>query len=436
MTKELRVLISGDEIGSIHQNAHGRLTFTYDDDWRQRIDSLPLSLSMPLTQKEHGPRTTENYLWGLISDDPQTREQMAKREGVSPRSAFALMSKYGEDTVGAVQMVAPDRVAELVGRKGIRPIGEKRLAEFLSDLVKHPGHTQIAKDGGKFSLPGAQPKKAICLVVGKWYEPQGRTPSTHIIKPPSVHLDGQVENEYFCARLAKVAGLRVAETEIIDIGGTPNIVVERYDRVRFARGNRLPLSGKGGTVYRVHQEDLCQALSFHPDRKYQRDGGPGMKQIMNFLSGSGDANTDRARFMRACMFNFVVLGIDAHAKNYSVLIEPNGWFRLAPLYDLISALPYDHEEFRLLAMKVGGEGKWRNIGRHQWVKEAAACGYSIDAALEYLMHLIDVLPSAAKSLLGESKKAGLKVDGVLTKFVQELEKRCAKLRAEFAAAKV
>ena len=251
MTKELRILISDEAIGSVHQNQHGRLTFTYDDEWRERIDSVPLSLSMPLTQKEHGPKPTENYIWGLISDDPRTGDEMAKRQGVSPRKAFALMCHYGEDTVGAVQIVAPDRVDELEGRKGTSPISERRLAEFLANLVKNPGQTQIKKDGGKFSLPGAQPKKAICLVDGKWYEPRGRTPSTHIIKLPSAYLDGQVENEYFCAQLAKAAGLRVAGTQIIEIGGIPNIVVERYDRQRRIKGKPAPLTSSGGSVYRV-----------------------------------------------------------------------------------------------------------------------------------------------------------------------------------------
>ena len=116
MGKELRVLISDEQIGSVHQNPQGRLTFTYDDIWRQRLDALPLSLSMPLTQGEHGSKVTENYIWGLISDDPQTRDEMAKRKGVSPRSAFALMANYGEDTVGAIQMVLPDSSEQHTGR--------------------------------------------------------------------------------------------------------------------------------------------------------------------------------------------------------------------------------------------------------------------------------------------------------------------------------
>jgi serine/threonine-protein kinase HipA len=344
------------------------------------------------------------------------------------------MESYGEDTAGAVQIVAPERVGELEGRKGATRIAEKELAEFLANLVKHPGYVQIKPDGGKFSLPGAQPKKAICLMDGKWYEPRGRTPSTHIIKPPSAYLDGQVENEYFCAQLAKAMDLRVARTSVVPIGDVPNIVVERYDRLRLKSGRPIPLAKGGGSVHRIHQEDLCQSLSYHPDQKYQRDGGPGMKQIMALLAGSGDANVDRERFMQACMFNFVILGIDAHAKNYSVLLEPGGRFRLAPLYDILSALPYDHEEYSLLAMKVGGEGKWRNIVQYHWEKEARTCGYPVDATVQYLRRLVEELPEAAGNILGEAQAAGLKTEGALSKLARNLEIRCTRLRKMLAAA--
>jgi serine/threonine-protein kinase HipA len=434
MDKELRVLLSDNEIGSVHQNRHGHLSFTYDDEWRSRIDSTPLSLSMPLTQKEHGRKATENYLWGLISDDPQTREELAKRKGVSPRNAFALLSAYGEDSVGAVQIVAPDRIPELEGRKGMTRISERRLAEFLANLVKHPGQTQIKKSGGKFSLPGAQPKKAICWTGGNWFEPKGRTPSTHILKPPSGMLDGQVENEYFCIQLAAAIGLRTCDARVVKIGGLPNIVVERYDRYRLLRGKLAPLTQAGGTVHRLHQEDVCQALSYHPDDKYQRDGGPSMKQVMGLLNGSGDAVVDRERFMRACMFNYVILGIDAHAKNYSLLIEHGGRFRLAPLYDVISAIPYDHEEYSLLAMKVGGEGKWRNIGLYHWEKEAKNCGYSVSATADYLAFLADEVPKKATQLMAQAKADGLNTEGAISKIVDGLHKRCGNLKRTLSAA--
>jgi serine/threonine-protein kinase HipA len=432
MSKELRVLIADEEIGSVFQGGSGRLTFIYDDAWRSRIDPVPLSLSMPLTQREHGHNVVSNYMWGLLSDDPVARSEMARRHDVSARSAFALVAASGEDLAGAVQMVPPEALPKLIGRKGAPPISDKRLAEFLANLVRHPGQTQITRDAGVFSLPGVQPKKAICWVGAKWYEPRGRTPSTHIIKPPVSHLHGQVENEHFCLRLAAAAGLRSAKTEVVSIGGVPNVVVERYDRIRLNRSRTIPLSESGGTVYRVHQEDVCQALGYHPDKKYQRDGGPGVREVMNLLSESGDAATDRDRFMRASVFNFVILGIDAHAKNYSLLLERGGRFRLAPLYDIISALPYDTEHYNSLAMNVGGERKWRRIGPSNWEKEARACRYSVDATFRHLREMIELLPDAAERLLSEAQRQGL-TTSILPALVDELVKRCNRLRAEYAA---
>lgn len=36
-----------------------------------------------------------------------------------------------------------------------------------------------------------------------------------------------------------------------------------------------------GTATRVHQEDLCQALGVHPDKKYESDGGPRAADLGN-----------------------------------------------------------------------------------------------------------------------------------------------------------
>ena len=43
------------------------------------------------------------------------------------------------------------------------------------------------------------------------------------------------------------------------------------------------------------------------------------------------------------IFNFLIGGTDAHAKNVSLLIAGRGQVRLAPCYDLISILPYARE---------------------------------------------------------------------------------------------
>ena len=61
------------------------------------------------------------------------------------------------------------------------------------------------------------------------------------------------------------------------------------------------------------------------------------------------------RFADALIWNWLIAGTDAHAKNYSLLLADNQ-VRLAPLYDIASALPYaTHEKKLWMAMNVGGD---------------------------------------------------------------------------------
>jgi hypothetical protein len=70
---------------------------------------------------------------------------------------------------------------------------------------------------------------------------------------------------------------------------------------------------------------------------------------------SSSVEKDAQSFLDAIAFNWLIAGIDAHAKNYSQLLGKNGVIRLAPLYDLASILPYPNMNLSKvkLAMKVG-----------------------------------------------------------------------------------
>ena len=92
---------------------------------------------------------------------------------------------------------------------------------------------------------------------------------------------------------------------------------------------------------RVHQEDCCQALAITPTRKHESDGGPRAVAVATLLARhSSNPEVDVARFLDAMMFNWLLGGTDAHAKNFAVLHGAPGDVRLAPLYDVISAIPY------------------------------------------------------------------------------------------------
>jgi serine/threonine-protein kinase HipA len=433
MTKKLAVLIDGAEIGHVIQNDQGKFQFVYGDAYRRAPAAIPLSISMPLSVAEHGDKAIRPFLWGLLPDNPDTLNNWGRRFGANPRNPFALLSEVGEDLQGAIQMVPPEKLGALKKREGVTPLSPEALKESFAALIRDPGAIQFAPGGGQFSLGGAQRKKALYLVNGRWYEPRGRTPSTHILKPPITGLAGQVENEMFCVRLAPRLGLPAPKCWVEVFGDIAVVVIERYDRRRLSGPRVLPLDSSGGEVHRVHQEDCCQALKISPAGKYQRDGGPGMRQIMELLSGSGRPSEDRDRFMRACAFNFVIAGTDAHAKNYGLLLAAGGRYRLAPLYDIASWLPYSKDKKAdRLAMSVGKKYFIEDILPRHWEEEARNCGYSADRALAHVRDVIARLPDEAAQLFAVCKSEGVPPADLRT-LVDLVCARCNELAQQYGS---
>jgi serine/threonine-protein kinase HipA len=372
MTRELIAIIEGREMGRVARDKMGKLSFIYNEEWRDASDAFPLSISMPLALSAHGNAKIDPFLWGLLPDNASVLDQWGRRFHVSARNAFGLIANVGEDCAGAVQFVQPEGLEAILGQTPpeIEWLDDAAVAERLRTLRADHSAWRIPRDTGQFSLAGAQPKTALLFENGRWGVPSGRVPTTHIFKPPTGDLDGHVENEHFCLELARALGLPVVDSRIMRFQDEIAIVVERYDRVRTENGLR-----------RVHQEDMCQAFAIPPTRKYQ-NGGPGIRDIVELLmANSTSRGEDVATFLDSVAYNWLIVGTDAHAKNYALLIGAEGRIRLAPLYDVASVLPYpdiDIEKAKL-SMKLGGEYRLRNITLHHWRKLAAELRVDPDA---------------------------------------------------------
>ncbi|MEZ5852693.1 MAG: type II toxin-antitoxin system HipA family toxin [Hyphomicrobiaceae bacterium] len=431
--KQLTVLIDNLAVGTLQRLRDGRLRFDYDEDYRRSSSAIPLSLSMPLVAPTHDNRAVAPFLWGLLPDNDDTLNQWGRQFGVSPRNPFALITHVGEDLQGAVQIVPPEKVDDLKQREGITYLSREVLAGKFEELLRHPGATQFTADGGQFSLAGAQRKKALTLVRGKWYEPRGRTPTTHILKPPIPGLAGQIENEMFCVRLAPRVRLPAPKCWTEQFGALSVVVIERYDRRRLSGRKLLPIDEPGGTVHRVHQEDCCQALKVDPRNKYERDGGPGMKAILDLLSGSSRPAEDRDRFMRASAYNFVIGGSDAHGKNYGLLLGAGGRFRLAPLYDIASWLPYStNKKQDKLATSVDGKTRFDQIMPRHWEAEARKANYDPVRAVAHVRDLVAIIPDQARALLETCVAEGSATDDMRT-VVDLIIGRCSELARIYGA---
>jgi serine/threonine-protein kinase HipA len=262
--------------------------------------------------------------------------------------------------------------------------------------------TAAGDDAGDFriSLAGAQEKTALLRHAGAWHRPLGTTPTTHIFKLPLGHVGNMrldlatsVENEWLCAQIARAYGLAVADCEMASFEEQKVLVVERFDR---------RLSADGKYWLRLPQEDMCQALGVPPSLKYEADGGPGIRAILDLLLGSTRADADRLAFFKTQVMFWLLCATDGHAKNFSLTIQPRSRYRLTPLYDLLSAWPVlGHGANRLapekarmaMALLSGNRHyKWQDILPRHWLSAARICGIDQDAARTIIGDLVDATP--------------------------------------------
>jgi serine/threonine-protein kinase HipA len=401
MTNELVALLDGKEAGRVRNDARGRLTFVYNNSWREGQEAYPLSLSMPLAAEEHGPAVIQAFLWGLLPDNELVLDRWAKKFQISARNVFALISHVGEDCAGAVQFVTPDRQEALKNGEDdkVEWLDEAAVAKRLQALREDHAAWRLQRDTGQFSLAGAEPKTALLLQKSRWGIPAGRIPTTHILKPPTGNFDGHAENEHICLLLARQLGLPTAETKVMRFEKEIAVVIERYDRQVVDNG-----------IARIHQEDICQARGIMPTKKYQNEGGPSPSDIIELLrTYSTDREADIDTFVDALAFNWLIAGTDAHAKNYSLLLADGPEVRLAPLYDIASILPYDDVDFQKikLAMKIGDEYKLGQIGLREWQKFAREMRFDAGKVRDRLIQMAEQLPDLVTEVHAQAQKDGL-----------------------------
>lgn len=401
---ELDAYLDGRPVGQFRQSASGTITFHYDDEAATRT---PISLSMPRTLSDHRQRAARPYLAGLLPDNPGALEAIAREHHTSPSSLFGMLTGVGRDVPGALQLLSPEDVPD-DGSDGAPTgdaIDDTGIAELLTTAI------EVYRDGRstgraefRFSLPGAQAKIALTKTAGgQWLIPDRRTATTHILKPssPDQPLPDMDIAEAISLEAARRIGLTVARTSRWKApdGSLSALVVERYDRRHDVTGS----------IRRLHQEDLTQALSVPPEKKYQENGGPGVGNVGELIRqriGARDQHDVALAFFEGFVFNVATLGTDAHAKNYSLLLDQDR-VSLAPLYDLLSAALYydEEEESRRLrpSMWIDGERSFERATPERLAREGVRLGLRRDEADAAVEH---VLSTATHALTSAAEDAG------------------------------
>jgi len=407
-TNSLNVWLNGTPVGTwtMRRNTSA---FAYFDEWLEDENRRPLSLSMPFTagNQPYSGDVVTNYFDNLLPDSEPIRRRLAQRFRTGSTAPFELLQAIGRDCVGAVQLLPPDVVPDdLFGIQG-ELLDEHGVAAILRAT------TALGGLGGddhsadlRLSIAGAQEKNALLWHEGNWYKPIGSTPTTHILKLPlgqvgnmRADMRTSVENEWLCAQIMAGFSLPVAQTAILRFEDQKVLGVGRFDR-KYADDNSW--------IVRLPQEDMCQAMGLSPLSKYQTDGGPGIDRIMQLLLGSEAPEIDRRNFFKAQIIFWLLVAPDGHAKNFSIMIEPQGRYRATPLYDVLSAHPILGHGAKLispqdvkLAMAVRGSTNYylvNRIMRRHWSATARRVGLGATAAEQVIEEVLTQAPGIAERL--------------------------------------
>jgi len=407
MADTLAIWLRGDKVALVAQErSKKRLRLHYTEAALKRYPlNVPLlSLSLPLRPEPYAHGVVAPFLDGLLPEG-ESRLAIAADLDLLASDTYGLIRALGRDCAGAL-IIQPDE-EPLPPQPTIftaEPINDVELGELVANLRSAPlgvgGRVRV-------SLAGVQEKLLLTRMNnGAWGRPVDGTPSTHILKPELAAYPNTVENEAFCMRLAKNLGLQVAAVETTTVRDRKLLVVERYDR----------LIHPDGSVERIHQEDFCQAVGLPPQKKYQEDGGPSLRRMANILQSSA-TGASMETLLRAVTLNVVIGNGDAHAKNFSLLHDPSGVLRLAPLYDLLSTLFYNDDR---LAMYVDDVRRTNRVTADRLLNEAVSWGLARPRAYDVVADILDGVPSAADAAQSETNGLPSGVRGAVDSQVAQL----------------
>lgn len=400
----------GDRLAGRVTTHDGGLRFDYDAAYRESSDATPLSMSLPLTRDQHASAVVSGFFEALLPEQGPARERLQLESGASRSNVFGLLAYVGRDLPGALCIVPEGDGVPADG--GVEPLTDREVAKRLADLRRSAasGGTPLSEHG-QWSLAGAQAKLALAYADGQWGVPFGSVPTTHIVKPAIPGYEHFDAFEVTCLRAARQLGLSTAHAWLQPmVDGTHAAVIVRYDRVVES----------DGSILRVHQEDFCQALAYPAWQKYERDGGPGLKQIGALIQGLpvNVREDSAARLFEALVYNYAIAGTDGHARNFSLLLSgPDAV--LAPLYDLNSALPYTRpwgkrfDSVRQLhsSFVLGSTDAFTRVNAADWLAVGEHLGIGGEGAVERVRSIITRVPEAFDAASHEvARESGLSVD--------------------------
>lgn len=192
--------------------------------------------------------------------------------------------------------------------------------------------------------------------------------------PSLFPIGNEIFAQLLTMRIAEAAGIDVPPCGLAPLkDGTWGYVIERFDRTPRGAKRR--------------QEDFCQLSLKAPKEKYDGSAELCVRVLRRFAT---EPRIEILRWFRLFVVGWWTGNGDMHLKNFSLLADDEGRFKLSPAYDLVCTrlyLPSDP-----LALPVGG--KRDNLTARSWIELAAYCGIPAKAARRVLDEVVAAHPRA------------------------------------------
>jgi len=338
-------------VGFLTEMDDGRVAFEYFPGWTARgMELSPLYLPNSTEGPVFSPTPSFGPLFGLFADSLPDwwGEQMMKSyfedrgipwEKVTPLQKLACT---GDHAMGAIAYTPAG------GDGSFR----EELTVEVANLLKNThsllrGETETILPGllrSGLSSGGAQPK--VLLGFNEDFSQAaaggGRLPSGFDRWLLKFDLDPEYEQgreEFAYSLMAKAAGIKMAETHLVDCCmGACHFVSKRFDRPGVSRRHIHTYSGLTHTLVR-------DGLEY----------GDLLRLTQNLTGNHADVIEV---FRRAC-FNVLAGNDDDHGKNHAFMMDSDGVWHLTPAYDLTRSDNPLVEGVRA----AGVNGKYANVGR-------------------------------------------------------------------------
>ncbi len=360
------VFKAGARAATLTRTADG-VEFRYLAEWLS-ADHPPVATTLPVISEPvvRPAGALPSYFAGLL---PEGRRLGALRRAVktSADDELSLLLAVGADAIGDVQVVPAGAIPdEVPPRIAIENITQTSFAELL---------TELGIQAQRMALPGVQDKTSAAMIN----LPVARAGERYILKlNPIGEYPHLVENEAFFLAAARASGLGVPASDLVtDREGAHGLLVRRFDRITVE-----------GRVHALAVEDGCQAADRPPADKYLLDAD---RTFAALAHACGAPTVAGRELVRQLAFAYLTGNGDAHAKNFSILQDVTGEWRVSPVYDAPCSHLYGDTT---MALSIGGRS-----GAEFSVDDFVALGQALDVPPRATMRaLIDLVERADRWL--------------------------------------